>query len=91
MIRQRVGQWSARAYFAISVTLISFSIFKISVNIVAKNYNIVKSAHTPSHDPKDIHANAAMRIEPVLKNTCLQDVIGGSVSSYDSMVKLVKV
>jgi anaerobic selenocysteine-containing dehydrogenase len=40
---------------------------------------------------KGIHANAAMRIDPVLKNTCLQDVTGGSVSFYDSQVKLVKV
>ncbi len=40
---------------------------------------------------RGIHANAAMRIDPVLKNTCLQDVTGGSVSFYDSRVKLVKI
>lgn len=40
---------------------------------------------------KGIHANAAMRIDPVLKNTCLSDLTGGSVSFYDSRVRLVKV
>jgi hypothetical protein len=40
---------------------------------------------------KGIHANAAMRSDPVLVNTCLQDVTGGSVSFYDSKVKLVAV
>ena len=40
---------------------------------------------------KGIHANAAMVIDPYLKNTCLQDIVGGSVSFYDSKVNLVKV
>jgi len=40
---------------------------------------------------RGIHANAAMRTDPVLKNTCLQDITGGSVSFYDSRVQLVKV
>ena len=38
-----------------------------------------------------IHANAAMWIDPHLKNTCMIDKVGGSVSFYDTMVKLVKV
>ncbi len=38
-----------------------------------------------------IHANAAMWIDPVLKNTCLFDPVGGSVSFYDTMINLVKV
>jgi anaerobic selenocysteine-containing dehydrogenase len=38
-----------------------------------------------------VHCNAAMRIDPYLKNTCLLDLVGGSVSFYDSKVKLVKV
>lgn len=38
-----------------------------------------------------IHANAAMMIDPHLKNVCLQDLVGGSVSFYDSPVRLVKV
>lgn len=38
-----------------------------------------------------IHANAAMRLDDYLKNTCLLDPIGGSVSFYDTKVKLVKV
>ncbi|WP_246525152.1 molybdopterin-dependent oxidoreductase [Geomobilimonas luticola] len=38
-----------------------------------------------------IHANAAMWIDPHLKNTCMIDTVGGSVSFYDTKVKLVKV
>ncbi|MBI3989831.1 MAG: molybdopterin oxidoreductase, partial [candidate division NC10 bacterium] len=38
-----------------------------------------------------IHANAAMRIDPHLKNTCLSDLTGGSAVFYDTKVKLVKV
>lgn len=37
------------------------------------------------------HANAAMRIDPVLKNTTLSDTVGGSAVFYNSQVKLVKV
>ncbi len=36
-----------------------------------------------------IHANAAMRLDDDLKNTCLLDPVGGSVSFYDTKVKLV--
>jgi anaerobic selenocysteine-containing dehydrogenase len=45
-------------------------------------------------DPKratGINANAAMWIDPYLKNTCFLDPVGGSVSFYDTKVKLVKV
>ena len=35
-----------------------------------------------------IHANAAMWTDPVIKNTCMFDPIGGSVSFYDSHVRL---
>jgi anaerobic selenocysteine-containing dehydrogenase len=45
-------------------------------------------------DPKrgtGIHANAAMWIDPHLKNTCMLDPVGGSVSFYDTKVNLVKV
>lgn len=38
-----------------------------------------------------VHANAAMWLDPVLRNTCLLDPIGGSVSFYDSKVRLEKV
>ncbi len=38
-----------------------------------------------------IHANAAMWIDPYLKNTCMLDPVGGSVSFYDTKVRLVKV
>jgi anaerobic selenocysteine-containing dehydrogenase len=45
-------------------------------------------------DPKratGIHANAAMWVDPYLKNTCFLDPVGGSVSFYDTKVKLVRV
>lgn len=38
-----------------------------------------------------VHANAAMRVDPVLKNTGLVDPVGGSAVFYQSQVKLVKV
>jgi anaerobic selenocysteine-containing dehydrogenase len=34
--------------------------------------------------------NAAMRVDPVLKNACMTDPIGASSSFYDTRVKLVK-
>jgi anaerobic selenocysteine-containing dehydrogenase len=37
-----------------------------------------------------IHANAAMWLDPHLKNTCMLDPVGGSVSFYDTKVKLIK-
>jgi tetrathionate reductase subunit A len=40
---------------------------------------------------KGIHANAAMRVDPYLKNTCLVDPVGGSAVFYDTRVKVVKV
>jgi anaerobic selenocysteine-containing dehydrogenase len=39
---------------------------------------------------KGINCNASMRIDPYLKNTCLLDLVGGSVSFYDTKVRLVK-
>lgn len=36
-----------------------------------------------------IHANAAMWVDPGLKNTCMLDPVGGSVSFYDTYVNLV--
>jgi tetrathionate reductase subunit A len=36
-----------------------------------------------------VHANAAMWIDPALKNTCMLDPVGGSVSFYDTMIKLI--
>jgi anaerobic selenocysteine-containing dehydrogenase len=38
-----------------------------------------------------ILANAAMWVDPHLKNTCMIDKVGGSVSFYDTKVNLVKV
>lgn len=37
-----------------------------------------------------IHANAAMWVDPHLKNTCMLDPVGGSVSFYDTKVRLIK-
>lgn len=37
-----------------------------------------------------IRANAAMRLDPVLKNTGLVDSVGASAVFYQSQVKLVK-
>jgi anaerobic selenocysteine-containing dehydrogenase len=38
-----------------------------------------------------VHANAAMWVDPYLKNTCMLDPVGGSVSFYDTKVKLIRV
>lgn len=38
-----------------------------------------------------MHGNAAMRVDPVLKNTGLVDTVGGSAVFYQSQVKVVKV
>ena len=38
-----------------------------------------------------LHANAAMWVDPALKNTCFLDPVGGSVSFYDTHVRLEKV
>jgi anaerobic selenocysteine-containing dehydrogenase len=37
-----------------------------------------------------IHANAAMRVDPVLKNTCLSDPVGASAVFYDTNVTVTK-
>jgi anaerobic selenocysteine-containing dehydrogenase len=36
------------------------------------------------------HLNAAMRVDPVLKNTSLADPVGASVAFYDTNIKLIK-
>jgi anaerobic selenocysteine-containing dehydrogenase len=38
-----------------------------------------------------VHLNAAMYIDPYLKNTPLQDPVGGSAVFYDPKVKLIKI
>lgn len=40
---------------------------------------------------RGVHANAAMRIDPVTGNTCLTDYPGGSAVFYDTRVKLIRV
>jgi len=40
---------------------------------------------------KGIHANAAMRTDPIITNMCLTDPVGASAVFYDTMVKVVKV
>ena len=53
---------------------------------------IIDGVSVPA-DPRratGVHANAAMRVDPVLKNTGLVDPVGGSAVFYQSQVKLVK-
>jgi hypothetical protein len=38
-----------------------------------------------------VHANAAMRVDDYFKNMCMVDLVGGSVSFYDTRIRLVKV
>jgi anaerobic selenocysteine-containing dehydrogenase len=40
---------------------------------------------------RGLHANAAMWVDPALKNTCMLDPVGGSVSFYDTHVRLIPV
>jgi anaerobic selenocysteine-containing dehydrogenase len=57
------------------------------------NEVVIDGQAVPS-DPRragGIHANAAMRLDPVLKNTGLVDTVGGSAVFYQSQVKLVRV
>lgn len=47
--------------------------------------------HVVEGDPRrarGIHANAAMWVDPALKNTCFLDPVGGSVSFYDTHVRV---
>jgi anaerobic selenocysteine-containing dehydrogenase len=37
-----------------------------------------------------IHANAALRVDPVIKNTTLSDLTGGSAVFYDTQVRVAK-
>jgi anaerobic selenocysteine-containing dehydrogenase len=56
--------------------------------------DIVVDGETVKGDPRraaGVHANAAMWVDPYLKNTCMLDPVGGSVSFYDTKVKLIKV
>ncbi len=55
--------------------------------------DVVIDGRTVKGDPRrgrGVHANAAMRLDPVLKNTCLSDPVGGSAVFYDTRVKLVR-
>lgn len=55
--------------------------------------DVVIDGKTVKSDPRrgtGLHANAAMRLDDHLKNTCLIDPVGGSVSFYDTRVNLVR-
>ena len=55
--------------------------------------DVVVDGRVIKGDPRrsrGIHANAAFRTDPVIKNTCLSDLTGGSAVFYDTQVKLVK-
>jgi anaerobic selenocysteine-containing dehydrogenase len=54
--------------------------------------DVVIDGQVVKGDPRrgaGIHANAAMWIDPHLENTCFIDKVGGSVSFYDTKVRLV--
>lgn len=56
--------------------------------------DVVIDGRTVRGDPrrgKGLHANAAMRTDPVLPNTCLSDPVGASAVFYDTRVRLLKV
>jgi anaerobic selenocysteine-containing dehydrogenase len=56
--------------------------------------DIVIDGVTIPGDPRraaGVHANAAMRVDPVLGNVTLSDLVGGSAVFYDSKVKLERV
>jgi len=56
--------------------------------------DIVVDGKVIKGDPRratGVHANAAMRVDPYLKNTCLVDPVGGSAVFYDTWVRLEKV
>jgi anaerobic selenocysteine-containing dehydrogenase len=55
--------------------------------------DIVIDGNVDKGDPRravPLHANAAMRVDPVMKNVTLSDLTGGSAVFYDSKVKVVK-
>lgn len=56
--------------------------------------DVVINGQTIKGDPRratGVHANAAMRVDPVLGDVSLSDLTGGSVVFYDTQVKLTKV
>ena len=51
-----------------------------------------RTIHAEQRRTAGIHANAAMWTDPSLRNnTCLIDPVGGSVSFYDTWVRIVAV
>ncbi len=53
--------------------------------------DLVVNGHLISGEPsraRGVHANAAMWVDPSLGNTCFLDPVGGSVSFYDTHVRL---
>ena len=55
-----------------------------------KSDDLARITSASNHDAAGLHTNAAMRVDPVLKHTCLVDVTGGSAVFYDTRVTLVK-
>jgi tetrathionate reductase subunit A len=56
--------------------------------------DVVIDSHVVRGEPRravGVHANAAMWTDPDVTNTCLVDPVGGSVSFYDTRVRLTKV
>jgi tetrathionate reductase subunit A len=62
-------------------------------NWAAGSHQVIIDGKTIPGDPRrgrGIHANAAMWVDPTLKNSCMFDPVGGSVSFYDTHISLVK-
>ncbi len=58
------------------------------------SHDITVDGRVIKGDPRratGVHANAAMWVDPHLGNTCMLDPVGGSVSFYDTKVKLVRI
>ena len=55
--------------------------------------DVVIDGRVVKGDPRrglGVHANAAMRVDPVIKNTTLSDLTGGSAVFYDTYVKVTR-
>lgn len=52
----------------------------------------INGVHIPGDEQRfeGFHANAAMRTDPLITNTCLFDPVGGSAVFYDTQVKVEK-
>jgi anaerobic selenocysteine-containing dehydrogenase len=55
--------------------------------------DVMIDGHTVKGDPRrgaGIHANAALRVDPIIQNTTLSDLTGGSAVFYDTQVRVTR-